>query len=85
MGHLITSQGLKPDPRKVEAVIKMPKPTDAQAVRRFIAFVTYLSKFLPKLSDACEPMRKLTLKDTEWSWHEVHDKAFNNIKSLVTS
>ncbi|KAJ8036533.1 hypothetical protein HOLleu_20539 [Holothuria leucospilota] len=85
MGLLITNHGLKPDPKKVEAVTKMPKPTDVQSLQRFIGFVTYLSKFLPQLSDACEPLRKLTLKDAEWSWHEVHENASDHIKKLVTS
>ena len=64
IGHLMTSKGLKPDPAKVRAILDMPKPTNVSGVRRIIGFVTYLSKFLPKLSDICEPLRKLTLKDS---------------------
>ncbi|XP_019614733.1 PREDICTED: uncharacterized protein K02A2.6-like [Branchiostoma belcheri] len=66
-GHLITSQGLKVDPSKVTAVMKMPRPEDAQGVQRLIGFVTYLAKFLPKLSDICEPLRKLIAKETSLS------------------
>lgn len=85
IGHLITNNGLKPDPAKVEAVKNMPKPTDVAGVQRFIGFVNYLSKFLPGLSDACEPLRKLTLKEAVWCWNYHHDIAFDNIKHLVTS
>ena len=53
IGHLITSKGLKPDPEKVGAILDMPKPTNVSGVRRIIGFVTYQSKFLPKLSDIC--------------------------------
>ena len=28
IGHLLTADGLKPDPKKVEAILMMPKPTD---------------------------------------------------------
>ena len=52
MGHLITSEGLKPDPAKIDAVAKMAKPTDVKSIQRFIGFVTYLSRFLPDLSDS---------------------------------
>ena len=31
MGHLLTNKGLKPDPTKVEAITKMPKPQDVKA------------------------------------------------------
>lgn len=58
IGHTITAEGLKPDPEKVKAALDMPNPTDVAGVRRFIGFVTYLAKFLPKLSNICEPLRK---------------------------
>ena len=60
MGHLITVDGLKPDPAKVKAVQEMPKPSNKTELQRFIGFVNYLSKFLPQLSATCEPLRKLT-------------------------
>ena len=40
MGHLVTADGLKPDPEKIEAVCNMPKPSNVKAVRRFCCFVT---------------------------------------------
>ena len=54
------------------------------SVRRFIGFPNYLSKFLPRLSDALEPLRKLTLSDVEWFWTDVHDDAVRQVKLLVT-
>jgi hypothetical protein len=47
--------------------------------------VTYLSKFLPKVSDICETLRKLTLKDSEFCWLDNHDNALDEIKRLVTA
>ncbi|XP_035700303.1 uncharacterized protein K02A2.6-like [Branchiostoma floridae] len=84
-GHLITSQGLKLDPSKVTAITKMPRPTDAQGVQRLIGFVTYLAKFLPKLSDICEPLRKLTVKDSEFVWLDAHEKILETLKKMVST
>jgi len=42
-----------------------------------------LSKFLPKLSDLCEPLRKFTVQNVEWYWLETHEKAVSDIKKLV--
>ena len=89
MGHLLTSNGLKPDPEKVRAVKEMPIPDGAtrgekvKAVQRFLGFVNYLAKFLPKLSDACEPLRRLTDKDTIWHWEKHHQDAFDRVKEMV--
>ena len=85
IGHLITSKGLKPDPEKVRAILDMPKPTNVSGVRRILGFVTYLSKFSPKLSDICEPLLKLTLKDSKFCWLDNHDNALDEIKRLVTA
>ena len=66
IGHVRTPEaGVKPDPRKVEAVLKMERPSDVAAVRRLVGLVTYLSKFLSKLSELCEPLRRLTHKGVE--------------------
>ena len=84
IGQLLTSQGLKPDHEKVKAFIEMPKPSDVAGVRRFIDFVNSLSKFMPRLSEICEPLRCLTMKDVEWQWTEHQEQAFNKLKQLVT-
>ena len=68
IGHVLTPEGIKPDPTKVDAVLKMERPSDVAAVRRLVGLVNYLSKFLSKLSELCEPLRRLTHKDVEWSW-----------------
>ena len=84
MGHVISEKGVQADPAKVKAVLEMPTPTDVAIVRRFIGFTNYLSKFLPQLSDALEPLRKLTSPDVEWFWTDIHDSAVRQVKLPVT-
>ena len=43
IGHVLTPEGIKPDPGKVEAVLKMERPSDVAAVRRLVGLVNYLS------------------------------------------
>ena len=84
MGHLLTNKGLKPDPAKVEAITKLPKPQDVEDVQRLNVFVNYLAKFLPKLSEVMEPIRRLTQKDAPWNWSSEQDQVFANVQRLVT-
>ena len=85
IGHVLTSEEIKPDPGKIEAVLKMERPSDVAAARRLVGLVNYLSKFLSKLSELCEPLRRLTHKGVEWSWSIKQEKAFESVKQAVTS
>ena len=84
MGHVVSSSGLKPDPAKIEAIVKMKPPVDKAGVERLRGTVNYLSRFVPKLSDVMRPISDLTRPDVEWTWDSVHDKAFEEIKRLLT-
>lgn len=74
MCHLMTSIGLKPDSTKVEAITNMPKPQDIEGVQGLSRFISYLAKFLPKLSEEMEQIRLLKRKDTPWQWHGLRNK-----------
>ena len=60
IGHILTSEGVQADPGKVQAILKMTKPTDVAGIRRILGTVNYLAKFLPHLSQISEPLRELT-------------------------
>lgn len=85
MGHVLSREGLKPDPDKVQAVSEMPKPTCKQETLSLLGFVNYLAKFLPRLSEIAQPIRELTKKDARFIWSRQHDEAFEQIRQLVTS
>lgn len=55
-----------------------------KAVQRFIGFVTYLAKFLPRLSDVCEPLRRLLDKGVAWHWLPKYEEAVQEIKRMIT-
>ena len=85
IGHRLTTEGVKPDPNKVAAIRNMPEPKTPQDVRRFLGKANYLSKFLPHLSQASEPLRKLTEKDSEFQWGVKEQEAFQKVKELMCS
>jgi len=66
MGHVLSSEGLKPDPNKATAVSEMPKPTSKQQALSLLGFVNFLAKFLQRLSEIAQPIRQLTVKDAKF-------------------
>ena len=85
MGNLISSDGLKPDPKKIEAIVNMPKPTDVTSLQRLMGMIKYLAQYIPNESAITEPLRELLKKDAEWAWHPEHDKAIENLKAVLTN
>jgi hypothetical protein len=84
IGHLLTAEGVKPNPEKIAAITNMEKPTDVKGVQRLLGMANYLTKFLENLSDICEPIQKLTHKENEWNWTFEQDEAFEKLKEAVT-
>ena len=84
MVHVLISSGLKPDPDKVKAIELMPRPTTKQETQSLLGFVNYLAKFLPRLSEVAKLLRDLTTKHMPFTWSRQHDKAFNEVKQLVS-
>ena len=85
MGHSFTSEGLRPDPMKVEAIVSMPRPDDKRAVQRLLGCVNYLSRFIPTFSEVSEPLRKLTEKSALFVWESQQEEAFQSIKHMISS
>ena len=85
LGYKISERGLQPTEDKVKAVHKAPAPEDVSQLKSFLGLVNYYGKFLPDLSTVLAPLYKLLQKDTRWSWGEAQQKAFEKVKSLLTS
>ena len=75
---------MKPDPDKVEAILKLETPGTKEEIERLKGTVNYLAKFLPRLSQVMEPLRRLTQTGVEWYWGDAEEKGFDEVKQLVT-
>ena len=85
VGHVLSADGVKPDPQKVEAIIAMPTPANREDLQRFLGVVTYLSKFIPNMSQKSAALRQLLQKDVEWSWGQVEEDTFTCLKTSISS
>ena len=61
----------------------MPPPTDLTEVRKFLGFVGYYRKFIPKYSDIARPLTNLTRKDIPFEWSKACQVAFEMLKEYL--
>ena len=83
-GMVLTADGIKPDPKKVETIKKWPIPQSVTELQSFLGSFNYLSRFVPGLSQLHKPLQALIKKNSEYVWTDVHDKVFQDLKDMVS-
>ena len=51
LGHVVTKDGIKPDPEKVCVVVSMPPPRNKKDLQTFLGMVAYNRRFIPNFSE----------------------------------
>lgn len=85
LGQLVDATGVKADPDKVLAIKGMKPPKNISELRRFLGMVNQLSKFSPNLAEKTKSLRDLLNKKNQWLWGSDQDRAFKDIKELLSS
>ena len=85
LGYNVSEGGISADSSKVDAVKRFPTPNDVSSLRSFLGLASYYRRFVPGFSKVAEPLFALTRKDVTFKWSEICDKAFQRLKTLLTS
>lgn len=85
LGHVFDERGMRPDDKKVKAIIDMPDPEDKKSLERFLGMVNYLSKFIPNYSESVAVLRGLLKKSSEWVWDREHAKVVRELKKKLST
>uniref|UniRef100_A0A8C5Q8I3 ribonuclease H n=1 Tax=Leptobrachium leishanense TaxID=445787 RepID=A0A8C5Q8I3_9ANUR len=84
LGHEVTSEGLNPQRKKVEAVMKSRTPTNISELRSFLGMMNYSRKFIENYAEICKPLLTLLKKDVKWIWGETQEQAMTELKIKLT-
>ena len=82
-GLHLTANGVKADPKKVDAIKSTKRPKDVKELRSFLGLSNYCSKFIQNYSTLTAPLRELTTKNARYDWTSVHQQAFESIKQAI--
>lgn len=84
LGHVITSEGIQPDPAKIKAVHEYPVPKTVKDVRAFMGLTNYYRKFVKGFAQIASPLHELTKKGAKFIWTEACQTAFDTLKKALT-
>ena len=85
LGHVVSRDGIQPDPSKIAAVENFPVPQCVRDVRSFLGLANYYRRFIKHFASIASPLNKLTHKNARFYWDESCDQAFHTLKSCLTS
>lgn len=83
LGHIISKDGCRPDPRKVECIDKYPQPKKLTHVQRFLGMINYYRRYIRDCAKIAKPLYNLSKKDQPFEWTHECETAFNELKSIL--
>ena len=86
MGHIITQDGIAPDPQKIQKTKHYPVPTSADDVRSFLGLAGYYRRFIPNFGKVAKSLTQKTQKAAlkePFQWTEEDQKAFEYLRTCL--
>ena len=85
LGHVVSQDGIRPNPKTIEAVMSWREPTSVKEIQRFIGLCSYYRQYIQSFSHIAAPMLKLTKKNAKFMWDESCRSAFETLKKMLCS
>jgi hypothetical protein len=85
LGVIIEKGMTRMDPVKIAGIKNWPTPIKVKDIRSFLGFCNFYRPFIRGFAHLARPLNELTRKDAEWSWGTRHQKAFEELKTRVTT
>lgn len=85
LAHIVDESGLRPDPAKIESIVKMPPPSDITGLRSFLGAVNFYGKFVSEMHQLRKPLDALLKKNAQFVWNNDCQKSFQMFKEVLQS
>lgn len=86
LGHIVSAEGIKCDPKKVEAVKNWVRPTTHKQVQVFLGTVNYYNRFIKDFSKIAYPLRRIPRDKRKFDWTPECDAAYEKLReSLIAA
>jgi len=76
LGHMVSAEGIQPQPDKLAAIRDWPTPHCLRDVRAFYGLASYYRKFVKDFAKIAEPLSRMTKKNTPFTWTDETQQSF---------
>ena len=95
LGYVLSRDGIKPQQKKVQAILALTPPQNVKQLRRFLGMVQYYRDIWARRSEMLAPRTNLVSEcghnkitranktKHPWHWDAVHQNAFDNVKATI--
>jgi hypothetical protein len=83
LGHQITDEGVKPDPKLVECVQNFPVPQNVKGIKSFLGLSGYYRRFIQNYGQIAKPLTSLLKRDVPFKWSDLCQQSFEKLKNLL--
>ncbi|XP_017625062.1 uncharacterized protein LOC108468703 [Gossypium arboreum] len=84
LGHVVSAERIRVDPRKIEAVLGWKQPKDVSEICSFLGLARYYWWFIEGFSLIAASLTKLLHKGVPFVWTDAQQSSFLKLKSILT-
>ena len=84
LGHIVSKEGIRVYPKKIEVVVEWMPPRNVTEVRSFLGLAGYYRRFIKGFSMTAAPMTRLLQKNVKNELSEKYQRNFNKLKAFLT-
>ncbi|RWS18592.1 uncharacterized protein B4U80_06799, partial [Leptotrombidium deliense] len=86
LGHIVSKEGIKTDPKIIDAVQEFKPPKNLKQLRSFLGLTNYYRKFVSNYTNIVKSLYELLQKDVPFEWSKECQTAFESLKEkLITA